>query len=331
MADTTTRTIVIGLLILLASLGNVAGAADATSTWRKVLKKCAESNLIGKQHFFFGLSNSVGPGSVWTFAPDRSVRLQFELSDAFPAEADRAAMLVLNPQVSCSGDSTSNWNVSLGLPFTTGTTPITADVAGVLGAAKEVTVSVSGYSIDLLKAVPWQSAFDRLGSGNAYRQDLNKPERMVAANAVKIVGFKARFKFKSDLGADIQAKFTGSKLTIGKSSSPSLSTPVAPAAPAASETAAATPAPAPASDPCTSQPDVPASGDSSTPSGTRIESGATLRAFVVSQREIVMCANGPFYLLAAYSKVRDGTSLGVAQDSLVEARLPRGSHAAGNN
>jgi hypothetical protein len=44
-----------------------------------------------------------------------------------------------------------------------------------------------------------------------------------------------------------------------------------------------------------------------------------------------MCANGPFYLLAAYSKVRDGTSLGVAQDSLVEARLPRGSHAAGNN
>jgi hypothetical protein len=44
-----------------------------------------------------------------------------------------------------------------------------------------------------------------------------------------------------------------------------------------------------------------------------------------------MCANGPFYLLAAYSRVKNGTDLGVAASDLVEARLPRNVRAAGNN
>src|SRR5712691_5637897 len=84
------------LLIAWLSADGLCLAEDASSAWRKVLQKCAKSDVIGKQSLFFGLSNGIGPGSVWRFADDKSIRLLFELSDAIPSETDRFTLIRSN-------------------------------------------------------------------------------------------------------------------------------------------------------------------------------------------------------------------------------------------
>src|SRR5688572_10308190 len=140
--------------LLLALCMHSEHAADITTAWKTILKKCAKSNLIGRQQAFLGLSNSVGPGSVWRFADDKSLRLLFELSDAVSDEEERKKIVREGPLVTCTGDSRSDWSVRLGIPFIAGQTPVIGDLAAVLGRASRITVSVTGYSIDVLKETP---------------------------------------------------------------------------------------------------------------------------------------------------------------------------------
>src|SRR5262249_16346490 len=138
----------VGAIVVMLSAATQAFAEDASIAWRRILQKCAASDTLGKQAFFFGVSNSIGPGSVWRFADDKSIRLRFELSDAFPAEAQRAILVKSNPIARCAGDSTSNWDLKLSLPFATRAIPLAGNIAATLGHAKKITVSVSGFAID---------------------------------------------------------------------------------------------------------------------------------------------------------------------------------------
>src|SRR5258707_8774194 len=117
--------------LVVAMLFFVAGpmfAQDASTAWKKILKNCARTDVIGKQSLFFGVSNRIGPGSVWRRADDGSIRLMFELSDAFPKDSDQAKIVKANNISNCFGSSSSKWDVKLGLPFATGATPLSLDI-----------------------------------------------------------------------------------------------------------------------------------------------------------------------------------------------------------
>jgi hypothetical protein len=199
--------VAIGLVVVVGS--GSAFAADATSAWKKVLSKCAKTDLIKNQVLFFGLSNTTGPGSVWRFADDKSIRLLFDLADALPNEADRSQVVQMNNVVPCSGVSTSSWNLKLGLPFATGATPLSLDISAALGRASKVTVSVTGFAVDTLKEVPWEQKLKGLGPSSPYVVRLQAPGGILASNAVKVTGLKAEFVFGSKLSADVEAKFKG--------------------------------------------------------------------------------------------------------------------------
>lgn len=326
--------ILAGSLLLTLS---VTAHADAIDVWKKILKKCSDTKLIGRQQLFFGLSNSVGPGSVWRLADDRSLRMRFELSDAIPNQADRDKLISKGPILQCSGDSTTNWSVGLGLPFSTGATPITAEIGAILGRAKKVSVSVSSYSIDQLKEVPWKAEFDKLAPNNAYSADLKSQNRLLAANSVKVGGLRATFTFATKLGADVQARFKGQDFILGTPTpAPSTGTSTAVAiATTPATTSTNTPStPAVPAVEATTQPGACNKAMGTSAAATTVAStvpqstsgAARLHVEVVTDNTIVVCADGPSYLLAAYTKLLNGapTGVGPGQPQLIDAKLPKG-------
>jgi hypothetical protein len=318
--------------VAVLGLTHPAGAEDATSVWRRILKNCARTDVIGKDTLFFGVSNTIGPGSVWRFAQDGSLRLMFELSDAFPDEVDRVKLITVNNTGSCLGSSSSGWNLKLGLPFATPATAVSGDVGAMLSRARKVTVSITGFAVDVLKGTNWRTAFMNLGDTNPYVVELLQQNRLVAENVVKVTGLKAVFEFGTALGADVQASFKGRTITVGgdTSGAPSGSTtnsapsaagptsPPAPAAPAASSVVdcGARPTAVPANN----------SGASAPPPSKQ----AFVRADLTSANQITVCADGPFYMLAAYSRLVGGKagalSTATAGDLKLEpARVPNGA------
>jgi hypothetical protein len=329
-------------ILIMATVGiTPVLAQDASTAWRKILQKCAKTDLIKNQYIFFGVSNTIGPGSVWRFAEDKSIRLMFELADAFPDTAQQEKLVHLNNVAACTGNSTTGWNLKLTLPFTTGATPLSLDISAVLGQAKKVTVSISGYSVDVLKETDWKEGFQSLGKDNAYSKEILQPNRVIAENVVKVKGFKATFDYKTDLSADVKAKYKGVTFTLGNSSTTPGKQTLATDTKQIEDTAQSVtstvkeatskkpsknkPAdkggcslPAdPSSDKATgaSATPKPTAGTGNSNSGSPGTGLATLHVDFTSNRQIVICADGPFYLLAAYSKLVNGAPIGLTATS----------------
>lgn len=292
-----------------------AFGANATDVWKQVLKKCAASQQIGKETVFFGVSNAVGPGSVWRFNGDKSIRLRFELADAIGDVQEQQKVVVFNKLARCAGVSTTKFDIRLGLPFSLAADALSATLQAELRRAKKVEVSIDSFSIDNLKELLWLQAFAKLPEGSAYRKDLTEPNRIVAANAVKVGGLKAVFTFGSDVNVDAQATYVGKRFTIGQVVKESTATAGSPQNGQTAQPVATASESAPRTDSATSgscpvlPPDTGGSPETATPAS---QQSSVLKVHVgrQSRNQIVLCAEGPFYLLAAYSTLVDG-GLGV--------------------
>jgi hypothetical protein len=310
-------------------LAGCKSGSDATAVWSQILSKCATSNFIGSKYIFFGVSNSVGPGSGWRITDDKSLRLLFRMEQPFPANTDVAAFVAINPIAQCQGDSTTDWDLGVALPFAVDSNAISGEVAATLRNAKSVKVSITGFSTDLLTEVPWLSAFQALPADNGYKAALSQPNAVLAENVVKVTGLKAVFTYNADLSADVQAKFKGKTFSVGDPGATSDgnggSTPAAPnGGPGTSS--GSTPSVAMSTEACTA--DGMRTGGGAPSSVVRSAGGAKFHADVTGARQIALCAPGPFYLLAAYSKLVGGT-LGVAPGAtggalLEPAQIPKG-------
>ncbi len=339
------------IIALLASIsiGAPALAQNSSATWKQILKKCDPTQEIGKQILFFGVSNSIGPGSVWRFANDKSIRLVSTLSDAVPSASDQAKIIAPGKINVCATNQSTKWNLKLRLPFSTGATPLTLDIAAALGKADDVQVSIEGYGIDVIDEFQWKSL---IPLNSSFVQELNQPgpQLLVAENSYKVTGLKATFSYKTDLSADVKAKFKGKSFMLGNSStgtgtklgnsktvtggSSKNSTPSNKSSSAGSsdqagncstrdksnsrpsngktaesvdtgqtENSANTPTSSSAS----------SSGKSTTGSGSSDDSLATLHTDLNGNNQIIVCVEGPSYMLAAYSRLKGTTPVGINQ------------------
>lgn len=184
---------------------------DSRAAWVAILGKCAKSQLIGKDVLYFGASNEIGPGSIWRQNSDGSIRLRYELSDIVPDSAKRLELIHPNNAVSCGGDSTSTWEVKLGLPFDGTVAPVSADVSADLKRADGVTVSVTSYAVDELKEGPYETM---IRADDALQDEFTAPDRVIVENAVRIEGFSANFKFSKGIAEQLKGKYTGKLVAL---------------------------------------------------------------------------------------------------------------------
>ena len=184
---------------------------DSRAAWVAILGKCAKSQLIGKDVLYFGASNEIGPGSIWRQNSDGSIRLRYELSDIVPDSAKRMELIHPNNAVSCGGDSTSSWEVKLGLPFDGTVAPVSADVSADLKRADGVTVSVTSYAVDELKEGPYETM---VRADDALQDEFTAPDRVIVENAVRIEGFSANFRFSKSVAEQLKGKYTSKLVAL---------------------------------------------------------------------------------------------------------------------
>jgi hypothetical protein len=179
-------------LLVVVSLCTVSPAfAQSNKTWRDIIEKCNPTEEIGKQTLFFGVSNLIGPGSMWRRADDKSIRLVYELSDGFPSATEQADIVIGGNITSCSATQSSKWNIKFGLPFSTGATPLTIDIGLTLGKAHDVDVSIASYAVDTLVEGNWKDHLNTLAKNspsNGYYKEVYQPADtlLLAENVVKV-------------------------------------------------------------------------------------------------------------------------------------------------
>lgn len=206
--------LVLGLVSALVAafvLYKIFHPQDSRAAWVAILGKCAKSQLFGNDVLYFGASNEIGPGSIWRQNSDGSIRLRYELSDLVPDSAKRMELIHPNNAVSCGGDSTSKWEVQLGLPFDGTVAPVSADVSADLKRADGVTVSVTSYAVDELKEGPYETM---IREDDALQDEFTAPDRVIVENAVRIEGFSAKFTFSKSIAEQLKGKYTSKLVAL---------------------------------------------------------------------------------------------------------------------
>jgi hypothetical protein len=189
----------------------VTGVPDARAAWVDVLSRCATTELLGSDVFYFGASNTIGPGSVWRKDSDGSLRLRFDLNELEPDPAKRDVLIQSGNAAACSGQNSRNWNVSLGLPFESQIAGVDGTLAGELRKARTVTVGVTGWSANLLR----ERAYEQLlKSKPDYGAEFDNDDRFVAENAILVSGFTSVFEFDKSAVGDVQAKVKAGQVEL---------------------------------------------------------------------------------------------------------------------
>jgi hypothetical protein len=182
---------------------------NSQEAWRAVLKNCATSNLLGSDVVYFGASNRVGPGSIWRKAADGSYRLFYELSDLESDDEKRKKLVILNNDVSCQGDATSDWSIKVGLPFESSAIALKADVSADLKMARNVKVAITAYAMDELK----EGLFEDVIRNNP-RLNQTPGVFVIAENAIRVNGFSADFTFTEDVANQIRPKYDNNYISL---------------------------------------------------------------------------------------------------------------------
>lgn len=202
------------LIITLMAIATGANAQSAAAVWTTVIKKCAMTNEIGHNVAYFGGSNTLGAGSVWGRGRDGTYTVMFRPADPFP-RADMSQYVTTNAINPCTGNSSTKWNLSLGLPFTASNNALSADLAVTLGRASSVTVSINGYAIDNLVFGNWFPAILALGPTNRFYQMAIEGNYLVSANAVRVEGMKVVFNYNTPLSANVTANLSKKQFNTG--------------------------------------------------------------------------------------------------------------------
>ncbi len=200
------------VLILSSNLFG-CGGADVVKSWDDVLSKCAESDLMGDSTLFFGMSNNVGPGSIWRATKEGGYGIRWLTSDLDP-DLDSPPQFV-HPGVvsSCQG----NRKVLIGFSATalleTKVAPLEVGLVGALNKARDVTVEIDGWSLDQIREGPferWATSLD-----DDIREEFGTGKSLVMVKAVKVSGISVVMSFDTTTSAELRAKLPDPVVKLG--------------------------------------------------------------------------------------------------------------------
>jgi len=189
------------LATLLATLSLSGCAHTSRDAWKKVVKRCADSDLLGEMTFL-GPSNVLGPGTVWSAASDGGYLLRYRM-DSFLNGVPDAGFIQKGASMSCAGTDKTEWSLDAGLPITGKTVNLDADLAAKLKQAKNVVVKTSSVNLDLLVTGPYEGLLRTLK--DPVRQEMFSGKRLVITRAIRVAGFVADFTFESDAAGSVKA------------------------------------------------------------------------------------------------------------------------------
>ncbi|CAJ8624676.1 Uncharacterised protein [Burkholderia pseudomallei] len=190
----------------LAPIFLLTACPDETSGVKTLVNQCAQSDINAKNMIYFGPSNNVGPGSIWTNDKGgNGYHIRFTLTDMPMPQP----FLNVGNSFQCNGTNaitlTSNADISAAI----NALPLSADASNAFKRATSVTVSLTSASWDDVKEGPYEAYIDALAPTSSIRKDIDTGERLVMIRALRVSGFSEKLSFDTNDASSLQAKYTG--------------------------------------------------------------------------------------------------------------------------
>lgn len=183
------------------------GKRDARAAWNDLLKQCAVSDVLSAKVLFFGVSNQIGPGSIWRQMPEGGFALRWIVKD--PPIGP-----VSQKPGTCSGDTKKTFQASAGLQLDNAAIPVGGDLKTEFQRAKSITIKPTAFQwFDVIEGE--YENFIRTKADPKIREDMTPANaRLVMGRALQIQGFSAELVFDSSTGLDVKGKVQEGALPI---------------------------------------------------------------------------------------------------------------------
>jgi hypothetical protein len=203
---------------LIFLIATPAKAQDTDNAWKRVIKSCAKTSIVGKEVLFFGPSNTIGLGSVWRKTNSGGYNPRFEFADLIPDEVMRKGIIKLGERVEkCEASKDTKWNLNVGLPFIGKI--FKTDIAADFRKARKATVIAEGVALDVIKEVPFEQAINTLIAKNPddpYLKDLFDSNRLLIIKGYRFSGLAVKLNYDPKLLEELKGKYPeGANVNIG--------------------------------------------------------------------------------------------------------------------
>lgn len=200
----------ISVAVTVVALG--LGGCDGGSTQDPIdtlADSCADDQLRSSAVLYFGPSNQIGPGSIWSrLGVNGGYQPQWRVADL---ELDTAKILQPGKAFPCEFSKDSIFTVGGGLSVLSQAANVSAQVKADFERAKAIKVSAREVAWDTVVAGPYLVHLNGI-SNPVIRDDVFKKNRLVVRRALRLSGYKASLQFDSSVSPEIKAKYDGLKL-----------------------------------------------------------------------------------------------------------------------
>ncbi|MGF6481648.1 hypothetical protein [Paraburkholderia sp. JPY419] len=194
------------LLACLSPMFLLTACPGGTQDVQKLVNQCAQNDLDSTHMIYFGPSNNVGPGSIWTDNTNGSgYHIRFTLTDM---PMPQSFLNSGNP-FQCSGTNTMTLTSNADISAAISALPLSAEASNAFKRATSVTVSLTSASWDDVKEGPYEAYINALAATSPVRQDIDTGKRLVMIRALRVSGFSEKLTFDTNDAPSLQAKYTG--------------------------------------------------------------------------------------------------------------------------
>jgi hypothetical protein len=206
-----------GLSLLIVTL--VCSTTSCTSpsvpdSTRNFVNGCAVSDLNSKSVLYFGPSNQIGPGSVWSRLGDSGgYQPQWRMHDL------GVDTQVIQPgtRFTCDLNNSSKFTANAGLSVISSVTNASGEVKADFARGKVVKISSTGAAWDTVVAGPYKLKLKAIADP-AIHADIAGPNRIILIRALRLDGYRVTLDFDASVKPEIKAKYSGKilgKETVG--------------------------------------------------------------------------------------------------------------------
>lgn len=189
--------------------------ATARNVWTDIYLKCVTNDALRlDQLVYLGPSNRAGAGTIYHRFPN-GLQPAAEFADYVPSNTDRQKILTQPGLAACRGSAHSSTEINAKAVLESQITPASGEFGLRLARSRSVDLAFSQYEQVDVKEIPFKLFVDALPGDNAYRNNLLKPDYVVATKAFRVSGFSATVTFESAVEPAFKAKYTGNVGALG--------------------------------------------------------------------------------------------------------------------
>lgn len=208
------RTRLLLLILAAMSLGTSCGSPSTGGATTDFVNGCADSDLNSKSVLYFGPSNQIGPGSIWSrLGPSGGYQPQWRMQDL----GVDAKVIDQGKTFACDLSKSSKLAANAGLSVISSVANASADAKADFSRGKVVNVTSKGAAWDTVVAGPYNARIKSIADA-AIRTDIAGPNRIILRRALRLDGYRVTMDFDAAIKPEIKAKYSGKILgreTVG--------------------------------------------------------------------------------------------------------------------